>query len=193
MFSAPFHWKMYEHYVEKFHGDHRLKTNDLLTVLSNLTKLATSYLKQLFPSQSKQSRKFLLTITSFLSLLLIFTKTRWCAFISTGLLTRRASYASSIIEFVTSPLLLQLSWSQRTRVESKSKWPLSVEEERPCIVHWRSFRAFPAFICRSNGYKCQNFHPLVVLHSCEAHVSSWSSILRGKLPTVITIIQINGS
>lgn len=49
---------MYEHYVEKFHGDHRLKTNDLLTVLSNLTKLATSYLKQLFPSQSKQSRKF---------------------------------------------------------------------------------------------------------------------------------------
>lgn len=87
---------MYEHYVEKFHGDHRLKTNDLLTVLSNLTKLATSYLKQLFPSQSKQSRKFLLTITSFLSLLLIFTTTRWCAFISTGLLTRRASYASSI-------------------------------------------------------------------------------------------------
>lgn len=76
--------------MEKFHGDHRLKTNDLLTVLSNLTKLATSYLKQLFPSQSKQSRKFLFTITSFLSLLLIFTTTRWCAFISTGLLTRRA-------------------------------------------------------------------------------------------------------
>lgn len=98
MFSAPFHWKMYEHYVEKFHGDHMLKTNDLLTVLSNLTKLATSYLKQLFPSQSKQNRKFLLTITSFLSLLLIFTKTRWCAFISTGLpaelLTRRQLFNS---------------------------------------------------------------------------------------------------